>query len=127
MYITRALGDSVNRSYGLLWTLFVVVAIIGQMRAFEKAGYNWWYAIVPFLARYKFQQIAFGKDKGWTFIIFLVPVLGWLFFFYSVFKFYRAYGLPTGLAAVGLFFIPITMIYIGFSDSVEYTGPRELV
>ena len=126
MYITRVLGDSVNRSYGLLWTLFIVVSIIGQMRAFEKAGYNWWYAIVPFLSAYKLQQIAFGKDKGWTFVIFLVPVLGWLFAVYSILKFFKAYNISTILAIVGLFFIPLAMIYIGFSDSVEYAGAQEM-
>lgn len=126
MYIIRMFGEPCDKTAGLIWILFVAVAVIGQMRAFEKAGYNWWYAIVPFLAAYKFQQISFGKDKGWTFLIFLVPVIGWIFGFYSIFKFFRAYNVSTILAIVGLFFIPLMMIYVGFSDSVEYVGHQEM-
>lgn len=126
MYITRMFEGSLNRTYDFLWALFVIITIIGQMRAFEKAGYNWWYVIVPFLGSYKFQQIALGEDKGWTFLIFFIPVVGWIFAMYSVFKFYRAYDMPTGLAVVGLFFTPFMMIYLGFSDSFSYKGPQEM-
>lgn len=127
MYIYNFFKDSLDSVYGMLWCLFIILSLIGQMRLFEKAGEKWWYAIIPFYNAYVFQKITFGADKGWTFILFIVPVLGPLFAIYSLFKFFRAFGLNTGLAVVGIIVTPFVMIYIGFSDGYEYQGSQELV
>lgn len=116
-----------NGTFYVTWSVFLIITLLLQIKVYQKAGMPWYAAVIPFYSAYKMQQMALGKDKGWTFLIFLIPIVGGIFGLYSMYKLFQAFELPGWFGIVSILLPPVLLIayaYIGFSDSVRYVGPR---
>lgn len=108
--------------------MFIVVSLIvgalllaGYWKMFEKAGYAGWKCIIPFYGNYIMYEMAFGKGKGWMFLLVLVPCVGQIFEVIRFFKTATAFGKGVG-TGFGLWFLnPVFILILGFG-SAEYVG-----
>lgn len=107
---------------GLLISLAVlIVTIIGWWKVFEKAGLAGWKSLIPFYNTYCLYRIAFGPDKGWMFLLMLVPCVNIVIDIIFSIKLARAFG-KSDLFGVGLIFLnTIFVLILGF-DSSRYIG-----
>ncbi len=99
----------------LVQLAFVIVAIAGIWKVFEKAGQPGWAAIVPFYNVYVMLQIA-GKPTWWL-ILFFIPIanliVAILVNISIAEKFGKSSGFGIGLALLGFIFYPM----LGFGDA----------
>lgn len=109
------------------WLAVYVVFVVGNWKAFEKAGQEGWKSLIPVYNLYVLQVITFGESKGLYFLAFFVPFVGSVYPFYLLYNQARAYGLSQGLAIANIFFPPFVSLYIGFSKDVAYVGPQEFL
>lgn len=130
----------------LLITLAIVLcSIIGQWKAFKKAGKGGWEAIIPIYNSVVLCQIT-GVNPWWVLIVFAgsflfgllsaIPVIGVLFslaswaitIYFSVILYVsaaRSFGKSDGFAA-GLYFLgPIFWLILG-SKNTQYVGPKPM-
>ncbi len=118
---------------------FVVLNIIGQWKAFKKAGKGGWEAIIPFYNTVTLCQIT-GLNPWWVLIVFggsivlsFIPVVGSLLsmalaIYFSVLlcvSTARSFGKSDSFA-VGLYFLqPIFFMILG-GKNTEYVGPKPM-
>ncbi|MEG2523879.1 MAG: DUF5684 domain-containing protein, partial [Lachnospiraceae bacterium] len=74
----------------------LVITIAGWWKMFEKAGTAGWKAVVPFYCVYCIYEIAFGKGKGWLFILLLIPCVNLVLCIILNIKLSHVYGKGTG-------------------------------
>ena len=103
----------------LLNLAIIVLVIVAEWKLFEKAGEEGWKCIVPFLNFYTMTKIA--KLEVMWFILMFIPFINGIAAFYVWIKFVQVYGKSTGWAIVSLFFAPIMLPLLAFSDA-EYVG-----
>lgn len=116
-----------NGTFYVTWSVFLIITLLLQIKVYQKAGMPWYAAVIPFYSDYKMQQMALGKDKGWTFLLYLVPIVNLFFGLYSMYKLFQAFELPGWFGIISSLLPPVLLIayaYIGFSESVRYIGPR---
>ncbi len=116
-----------------------ILTIIGQWRAFKKAGKGGWEAIIPFYCQVVNCQIV-GVSPWWVLIVFLgsfvlnlIPVIGSLAslalsIYFMVILYVstaRSFGKSDGFAA-GLYFLgPIFWMILG-GKNTQYLGPKPM-
>ena len=123
----------------LIAMAFVVLNIIGQWKAFKKAGKGGWEALVPVYNTVTLCQIT-GVNPWWVLIVFVgsivlnvVPIFGSLLslavtVYFSILLYVstaRSFGKSDGFAA-GLYFLqPVFFMILG-GKNTEYVGPKPM-
>lgn len=125
---------------GLLIVLaFVVLGVVGQWRAFKKAGKGGWEALIPFYNTVTLCQIT-GVNPWWVLVVFaggivlrFIPVVGFLLsmalsIYFSILlcvSTARSFGKSDSFA-VGLYFLqPIFFMILG-GKNTQYVGPKPM-
>lgn len=113
--------------------------IIGQWKAFKKAGKNGWEAIIPVYNMVVLCQIS-GVNPWWVLIYFagsivlnIIPVIGQLAsmalsVYFKVLLYVsaaRSFGKSDGYAAGLIFLAPIFWLLVG-GKNTQYVGPRPM-
>lgn len=123
----------------LIALVIALCAVIGQWKAFKKAGKGGWEAIIPIYNSVVLCQVS-GVNPWWVLIVFLgsfvlnlIPVIGQLASFaltiyFSVLLYVstaRSFGKSDGFAA-GLYFLgPIFWLILG-GKNTQYVGPKPM-
>jgi hypothetical protein len=94
---------------------FVVVALIGMWKVYEKAGEPGWAAIIPIYNYVVLLRIA-GKEWWWIFLL-LIPVVGFIIHIIVVVGLANNFGKDVGFALGLVFLGPIFFPILGFGDS----------
>ncbi len=106
----------------IIFSIIILIAVIyAQFIIFRKAGEPGIAAIIPVYNLYTLAKIVFGN--GWIFLISLIPAINSLFFLYMIFKLGKSFGKGTGFCLGLIFFSPIFMMILAFSDA-QYIGPN---
>ena len=107
--------------YIIIGLVVGILLIIAAWKILTKAGEKGWKAIIPFYNMYTLVKIADGK--GIKFLLFLIPVVGFVYNILFCIRLAKAFGKGTGFA-VGLIFLPnVFSLILGFG-SAEYIGPQ---
>lgn len=69
------LGESTVFGSALFYLLFVGLMVAGMWKAFRKAGYEGWEAIVPVYNLFILNKIA-GRPSWWPWVIMIAPLIG---------------------------------------------------
>ncbi len=94
---------------------YVVFAIAGVWKTFEKAGEPGWASIVPFLNFYKLYKIGLGA--GWIFVLLIIPVVNFILNIILGIKMAQAFGKGI-LFGLGIAFLPgIFYMVLGFGSA----------
>lgn len=126
MFSTSYLMDSY---FNIIWSvifsipslIITILVIVGYWRMFEKAGYEGWKALIPFYNTYIMYEMAFGKGKGWMFLLLLIPCVNAVISIIMQFRMAAAFGKGAGYG-LGLVFLPaIFVLILGFGDA-RYIG-----
>lgn len=106
---------------GIIGLVIIVLLIIAQWKIFTKAGEAGWKSIIPFLNMYTLVKIVDGN--GIKFLLFLVPIVNFVYAIILNIRMAHAFGKGTGFA-LGLIFLPnIFTLILGFG-SAQYVGPQ---
>ena len=104
----------------IICLVFVVIAIAGMWKAFEKAGQPGWGSIIPVYNSYLMLKI--GGKPGWWLLLFLIPGVNIIFAIWTINMISKSFGkdegFTIGLLLLGFIFWPI----LGFGEAV-YQGP----
>ena len=104
----------------IICLVFVVIAIAGMWKAFEKAGQPGWGSIIPVYNSYLMLKI--GGKPGWWLLLFLIPGVNIIFAIRTINMISKSFGkdegFTIGLLLLGFIFWPI----LGFGDA-QYQGP----
>jgi len=106
--------------YSLFVLALAIVAIVANWRLFEKANVAGWKSIIPILNVWEMIKIA-GLNPLFI-LVCLIPFVNAIFGIYLGFKYVEAYGFGFGGFLLYVFFNPIMILYMGFSDNVEFVG-----
>lgn len=115
-----------------------ILAIIGQWKAFKKAGKNGWEAIIPVYNQITLCEVV-GLWKWWPLVILVSPILGIIpvigslassalsIYFLVILNVStaRSFGKGDGFAAGLVFLAPIFWLIIGGKE-VQYAGPTPM-
>lgn len=108
-------------AYIVIGIIACVIGIVAMWKIFTKAGEAGWKSIIPILNLYTLVKIADGN--GVKFLLFLIPVVNFIFAIILNVKLAKAFGKGTGFA-VGLIFLSfIFMLILAFGDA-QYIGPN---
>ena len=91
--------------------IFVMMGILFLImyplqRIYIKAGEPWWSVYVPYYGNYCFFRIT--MDSGWLFLTLLIPFVGWVVLFISIYNLGKKFGRSGWLTL----FFPYVMIPI---------------
>jgi hypothetical protein len=108
---------------GFIWFVAFVLMIIAMVKIYQKAGREWWEAIVPIYNVYVMLKVV-GKP-GWWIILYFIPLVNIIISIIVLHKLSKSFGKNGGFTA-GLFFLPFIFYPIlGFSDA-QYVKPVEV-
>ncbi len=115
-------NSSVSSVGGLIgYLLFTIIAL---RPVFAKAGYNGWSALIPIYNIYVLVKIA--GFHGATVILYLIPIVGWIFSIVVAVRVGRAFGKGGGFS----FFLLWLLSFIGYCivgyGSASYHGPARV-
>jgi hypothetical protein len=107
-----------------VWILFclalAIIVIIGEWKAFEKAGQPGWACIIPIYNWYILLKI--GGKPTWWLLLFLIPIVNLVFIIWVINMISKSFGkdegFTIGLVLLGFIFWPI----LGFGPA-KYQGP----
>lgn len=112
--------DEISAGFLLFFLMFIVIAIAGMWRVFEKAGQPGWAAIIPIYNIYIMTKIG-GKPGYWTALCF-IPIVNYVILIWLTNMISKSFGkdegFTVGLLILGFIFWPV----LGFG-SAEYQGP----
>jgi len=112
--------EALSVSYLLLLVVIVVVGIISMWKIFEKAEVPGWYSLIPILNTVYMFKIS-GLNP-WLVLLLIVPFVNLVVAIILAYNFVKSFGFGIGGLFIYLFFSPILMLYIGFSEKVTYQG-----
>lgn len=96
----------------IMFGVALVVTVFGiycNVRIYQKAGYEWWKAIVPYYNLYIMTEFTIGN--GWWFLLMFVPVVGIILTYVMFYRLAMCFGKST-LFGIGMIFIPIVFLAI---------------
>lgn len=111
-------------TYSIMVSIIGIVTIVAWWKIFEKAGHESWKAIIPVYNMYTMFEVAYGKGKGWKFLLLLIPCVGPIFYIMMLLKLAKAFGKETGFGLGLVFLNTIFILILGFG-SAEYVGAEE--
>lgn len=113
---------SQQSSFLVMFLEFIIgiLFIIAMWKIFEKANTSGWIALVPFYNIYKLFKISMGN--GWFFIILFLPIVNVIGVVLLAINLAKCFGKGFFYTLGLIFFTPIFMILLGFSDA-QYMGP----
>jgi uncharacterized protein DUF5684 len=104
----------------VLSVTFVIVAIAGMWRTFEKGGQAGWKSIIPIYNHIIMLELI-GRPTWWIVLLF-IPLVDFVIWLIMCLDIAKSYGRGTG-TGLGLFFLtPFFFIMLGFGEA-EYKGP----
>lgn len=101
--------------------LVCAVTILGWVRMYQKAGRQWWEAIVPIYNIYVLMQIA-GKPGWWTVLVF-IPLVNFVIIIIVLYNVCLRFG-KGGWFTVGIIFLPVIFYPILGLGDAEYHTPQ---
>ena len=101
--------------------VFAVLFIFLHWKAFTKAGHEGWKSIIPIINTITISQIAVGNS--WYWLLGLIPFVGIIFIYILTYKYYKSFGISTGIAILSILILPIAPFMIAFDNNVKYEGP----
>ncbi|HVB90754.1 MAG TPA: DUF5684 domain-containing protein [Acidimicrobiales bacterium] len=104
----------------IIYLAVIVFEIAAFWRMFVKAGQPGWAAIIPIYNYYIMLKII-GRP-GWWLILFLIPLVGFIFWIIVALDIAKSFGKSSGFA-VGLIFLNFIFIPIIGFGSATYRGP----
>lgn len=110
--------------FAVIWILLCLaiatIVIIGQWKAFEKAGQPGWACLIPVYNMYILLKI--GGKPWWWLLLFLIPIVDIVYAIWAVNMVSKSFGkdegFTVGLIFLGFIFWPI----LGYGNAV-YKGP----
>jgi len=107
----------------VLYLALIILPIVGQWKAFKKAGKPGWACIVPIYNMVVMLEIA-KKPVWWVVIILLVPIVNLIFAIMTLHGVSKAFGKDVGFT-LGLLFLPfIFWPILGMSKDIHYQFDR---
>jgi hypothetical protein len=107
-----------------VFLIFVVPAIAGMWKIFEKAGQPGWAAVIPFYNMFVATQIA-GRDILW-FILLFVPCIGIVAAILIWMDLAKNFG-KDPIWGIGIAFLPFIFLpLLGFSDAKYQPVPKPM-
>ena len=103
--------------FGIFMSLISVVCL---WFTFLKAGKGGWEAIIPIYNLWMISEL--GTGKGYYILAMLVPIVGQIVMLYILFRFFKAYSISDGFAALLVIFPVIGFAITGFSATARYKG-----
>ena len=100
---------------GKFSVVLAVLSVIAMWVLFRKAGRGGWRSLVPGLNLYTLCDIA--DTSGWKFILFLIPLVGLVYYVIFSFRLARAFGKGFLFGLGLLFFPPLFMLILGFGHA----------
>lgn len=105
----------------VIYLIFMIAALVGGWKMYEKAGKPGWAIIVPFYNLMTLMEII-GKPKFWW-LWMIVPVYN-IYILYKVSEYLtKSYGLEDGYKWLCFFVTPVFYLIAGFKEDVKYVGP----
>ncbi len=105
-----------NFGLGMFWLAIVILMIAAWVKMFQKAGREWWEAIIPIYNVYVLLKIV-GKP-GWWLLLYLIPLVNIVVSVIVKHNLSKKFGKDVGFT-IGLIFLPFIFLPIlGFGDSV---------
>ncbi len=102
----------------LIWYVLVAVAL---WKVFDKAGYAGILAIIPIVNLFILVKIA--GYSAWLGLLYLIPIVGWIFSLFVAFRLGRAFGKGAGFSFFLLWlFAFVGYLILGFGRAT-YTKP----
>ncbi len=99
-----------------------IIFVIGEWKAFKKAGKPGWAALIPIYNNIIMLEIA--DLPLWYLLLYLVPFANIYVIFKTFIEFAQKYGKSTGFGVAMVFFPYIFMPIIGFG-SAQYIGVKD--
>lgn len=94
-------SDSSGAFGQTIFLFYILFVFISYLKLFSKANKPMWLAIILFVNSYVIQQIIFGDNRGWTMLIYFIPVVGQLYALYTRINFCKVYGKSLGFGILG--------------------------
>lgn len=120
MYTTSTSG--LPAIFWIIYIPVIIFMVVCMWKIFVKAGQPGWACIVPFYNIYIYLKII--KKPGYWFLLFLIPIVNYIFIIWSVNllskRFGKDVGFTIGLLLLGIVFYPI----LAFGDA-QYEGVEE--
>lgn len=105
----------------LFWLAFIVVAVIGGWKVFEKAGQPGWAILIPIYNAYIMLKIA-GRP-GWWLLLYFIPLVNIVIALIVAIDIAKSFGQSAVFGVVLLFlFCGIGYLVLGFGN-YRYLGP----
>lgn len=110
--------------YSMIFKFILVYYIVYwtcQANLFKRAGYNPWFALIPWYNSFIQHKIAFGEENKWFwFLGFILP---------SLYNLYQRYNYARSFSTVGIsvlyLFFPIITSIVLLASGNAYTGSRK--
>jgi hypothetical protein len=106
-------------AYCIFGIIVGVLLLIAVWKILTKAGEKGWKAIIPFYNMYTLVKVVDGK--GIKFLLFLIPIVGFIYDIIFSIRMAKAFGKGTGFGIGILLFPNIFTLILGFG-SAEYKG-----
>jgi hypothetical protein len=104
MPLSAILAVVMSPTVGIIFLLFVLLAVVSTWIVFERGGHSGWKSLIPIYNMYVLMLIS-GKP-GWWFILMFVPLLGTVFYLLAMLGLAEKFG-KGALYGIGLFFLPM--------------------
>jgi len=104
---------------GMMGSLFYLalflVYIVALVKVFQKAGREWWEAVIPLYNTYVMIKVA-GKP-GWWFLLFFIPFVNIIAMIIVMHNLSMAFGHGVGFTLGLIFLGPLFLLILGFGSS----------
>lgn len=105
----------VSMLVSLMYLAFFIVYVVGLVKVFQKAGREWWEAVIPLYNTYVMIKVA-GRP-GWWFLLFLIPFVNIVAVVVVMHSLSTAFGHGVGFTLGLIFLGPIFLLILGFGSS----------
>ena len=114
------IGGLFGLIFGLVYMAFIVGALVGLWKVFEKAGKPGWASLIPIYNIIVLHEIV-GRDLV-KILFLLIPFVNFYFIVTLIVSLAKSFGKrETGEYIIAFFFYPF---YLGLTDA-RYIGPSE--
>jgi hypothetical protein len=119
-YTYQTTSSSSGSSAGVLlvYLVILVVTIVAMWKIFEKAGQAGWKAIIPIYS--SIIQLRIIGMSGWYVLLYLVPLVNFIFAIYVAYKLALCFGYGIGMTILELLWVGFLILGFG---SAKYVGP----